>query len=137
MIKTTIIIILILLLLITLYSYYCLSSGVVNFERARLEYILQKESEIAIKEKNIKVISDCSNKNEQLLEALNNINIILEKLGINNSNIINDKNNNIVKEIENIITHPEQIYKSNINNIIEQKINTKIISEVPIEHLQY
>lgn len=51
MIKTTIIIILILLLLITLYSYYCLSSRMINFERSRLEYILQKESELADKEK--------------------------------------------------------------------------------------
>ena len=54
MIKITIIIILILLLLITLYSYYCLSSRMINFERARLEYILQKEQEIKTKERRIR-----------------------------------------------------------------------------------
>lgn len=140
MIKITIIMILILLLIITLYSYYCLSSRIVNFERARLEYILQKESELGIKEKNIKVIANCSNKNEQLENALANINKILGEIGISNSNKIDNKNINIVKGIENIIqgkidsnivAYPEQINKScnvsnNINNIINESIGTEI-----------
>ena len=131
MIKITIIIILILLLVITLYSYYCLSSKMVNFERTRLEYILQKESELQTKEKNIKVINNCSNKNEQLENALTNINRILEEIGIGKMDNFDDKNGNIVKGITNIINgkidsnivaNPDQINKScglnkNNNNI--------------------
>jgi hypothetical protein len=149
MIKITIIIILILLLIITLYSYYCLSSRMVNFERARLEYILQKESELVTKEKNIKVVANCSNKNQQLENALTNINKILGEIGISNLNKIDDKNVNIVKGIENIISgkidsnivaHPEQINKScdvnnDINNIINESIGTEILSEVPVKYL--
>jgi hypothetical protein len=67
----------------------------INFERARLVHILQKESDLETKEKNIKVVLDCSNKNEQLSEALFDINKILEKSGINNLN--SNNNNNIVK----------------------------------------
>lgn len=114
MIKITIIIILILLLIITLYSYYCLSSRMINFERARLEYILQKESELGTKEKNIKVISDCSNKNEQLENALTNINKIIGEIGINNSN--NNTN-------------------TSIHNIINESVSKEILNEVPEEYL--
>lgn len=85
MIKTTIIIILILLLLITLYSYYCLSSRMINFERSRLEYILQKESELADKEKNIKIVADCSDKNEQLSQLIYVINKIINNSGLGTS----------------------------------------------------
>jgi hypothetical protein len=155
MIKITIIIILILLMVITLYSYYCLSSRMINFERARLEYILQKESELGTKEKNIKVITDCSNKNEQLENALTNINKILGEIGIGGVNKFDDKNVNIVKGIKNIISgkidtniiaNPDQINKScnlnnntsdnnNINSIINESIGTEILNEVPVEYL--
>ena len=161
MIKITIIIILILLLIITLYSYYCLSSRMINFERSRLEYILQKETELNYKEKNIKVVSDCSNKNDKLTQALNGINKIIENTGFSNSNKYDNKNNNIVKGIENIITgkidsnivaNPNQLSKSCVNNnddnisindvnkngvdkYIEQAINTNILSEVPTEYI--
>lgn len=87
MIKTTIIIILILLLFVTLYSYYCLSSRMINFERERLEYILKKDNELKTMEKNIKVISDCSNKNEKYKKAIQNINLIIEKLNFDSENI--------------------------------------------------
>jgi hypothetical protein len=60
MIKVTIIIILILLLLITMYSYYCLSSRMIDFERIRLEYILNKENQIMEKEQKLKIISNCN-----------------------------------------------------------------------------
>lgn len=156
MIKITIIIILILLLVITLYSYYCLSSRMTNFERARLEYILQKEAELGTKEKNIKVITDCSNKNEQLENALKNINKILGEIGIrglnnfDDKNDKNDKNDNIVKGIKNIINgkidsnivaNPDEINKScNLNpnpnptTIINDIIQTEILNEVPVEY---
>lgn len=150
-ISITIIIILILLLVITLYSYYCLSYRMINFERARLEYILQKDAELSTKEKNIKVITDCSDKNEQLKNALSNINKILGEIGISDLNKLDDKNVNIVKGIENIISgkidtniiaNPDQINKScninnnvNDNNIINESIGTEILNEVPNEYL--
>jgi len=136
----------------------------INFERARLEYILQKESEVTEKEKNVHMIVDCSNKNEKLTLALNSINKIIGSSGISQSNKTENKNNNIVKGIENIITgkidsnivaNPEQLSASlsqsqscnnqintsnlskplDINQVINQTINTNILSEVPMEHI--
>jgi hypothetical protein len=139
MIKITIIIILILLLLITLYSYYCLSSRMINFERARLEYILQKESEVTSKEKNIKVVADCSNKNEQLSQALNNINKIIGNYRLNDSST--------GKNDSNVVIHSEELNQScnnhnnsnnlnnNINQIINQSLDTKILNEVHTEYI--
>lgn len=159
MIKTTIIIVLILLLSITLYSYYCLSSRMINFERERLEYILQKETEVKIKENEIKVVSDCSNKNELLLEALMGINKILGEANINGNldicknskyNLQQSKNDNIVKGIENVISgkinldivaNPNDKLNNNqntntcdIKNISEEQINIEMLSEVPEEY---
>ena len=114
MIKITIIFVLILLLLITLYSYYCISSRIVNFERARLEYILQKESDINIKENKVKVITDCSNKNEQYQIALNKINNILQELNINEKQTITD-------DINFLIT--------------KEPINVEMLNEVPTEYI--
>lgn len=159
MIKTTIIIILILLLLITLYSYYCLSSRMINFERARLEYILQKEQEVKTKESSIKVVADCSNKNEQYLSALENINKILGEMNIrteNSTNDFNEKNNNIIKGVQNVITgkinpdivaNPENIQScSNTHNkqnnndvdslINQETIDVEMLSEVPSEYIE-
>jgi len=136
MIKVTIIIILILLLVITLYSYYCLSSRMTNFERARLEYILQKESELGTKEKNIKIITDCSNKNEQLENALKNINKILGEIGISCLNKFDDKNVNIVADSEQINKSyiQNKDTSNNINTIINETIGTEILNEVPVEY---
>lgn len=159
MIKTTIIIILILLLLITLYSYYCLSSRMINFERARLEYILQKEQEVKTKESSVKVVADCSNKNEQYLSALENINKILGEMNIrteNSTNDFNEKNNNIIKGVQNVITgkinpdivaNPENIQScSNTHNkqnnndvdslINQETIDVEMLSEVPSEYIE-
>lgn len=164
MIKITIIIILIFLLLITLYSYYCLSSRMINFERERLEHILQKETAVKTKENEIKVVSDCSNKNELLLEALMGINKILGEANINgNLNICNNskynpkdaKNDDVVKSVENenkinldIVADPDNklsSYGTNINqeqdinttdgeNILEEQIYVEMLSEVPEEY---
>ena len=167
MIKTSIIIILVLLLVITLYSYYCLSSRMINFERARLEYILQKETAVKIKESEVKVIADCSNKNLQYQMALENINKILGGVNIgtiNSADVINEKNDDIIKGIQNVITgkidpnivaEPENIQsciskhndqniqnKQNINNndlsslIDRETINVEILSDVPSEYIQ-
>jgi hypothetical protein len=167
MIKTTIIIILILLLLITLYSYYCLSSRMVNFERARLEYILQKESDVKTKESKVKVVADCSNKNIQYLSALENINKILGGLNIeseNSTNDLNEKNNNIIKGVQNVImgkinpdivagpesiqscstTHNKHNKKYNnkhndndVDTLINQEsIDVEMLSEVPSEYIE-
>jgi hypothetical protein len=65
MIKNTIIVILLLLLIITFYSYVCLSSNMLNYEKERIEFILTKESEIKNKESEIK------NKESKLIEMVN------------------------------------------------------------------
>lgn len=163
MIKITIIIILILLLIITLYSYYCLSSRMINFERARLEHILLKENELKEKENKIKIVSDCSNKNMQLEKALANINDILKNTGLANTLCEKEENNNknkIIKGIENVIdgkidvnlvSNPEQslkncfINQNNQNNqdnkdnqvvpVEEEDIYNEIMTEVPSEFI--
>jgi len=117
MIKTIIIIILILLLVITLYSYYCLTSKMINFERTRLEYILQKETAVKIKESEVKVVADCSNKNFQYQMALKNINKILGELNIETINSYDEKNEN-----------NDDIIKG-IHNVIKGKIDSNIVAE--------
>lgn len=131
MIKTTIIITLILLLVITLYSYYCLTSKMVNFERARLEYILQKESDVIKRESEVKVIADCSNKNFQYQMALENINKILGELNIGTVN--STTNINEINEIN------EKNEKNNhiVNSLINQETNDiEILNEVQSEYFQ-
>ncbi len=119
--------ILILLLLITLYSYYCLSSRMVDFERKRLEYILNKENELKNLEKKIKVISNCSEKNEKYQQAIKNINIIIDELNLPPGSICL-KSNDIIK------SHPEHLVKKEMEmeKEKEKENNLKIINEVPI-----
>jgi hypothetical protein len=132
----------------------------INFERARLEYILQKETAVKIKESEVKVIADCSNKNLQYQMALENINKILGgvNIGTNNStDVINEKNDDIIKGIQNVITckidpnivaEPDNIQSciskqnkqnniDSLNSLINQEsINVEILSEVPSEYVQ-
>lgn len=128
MIKITIIVILILLLLITLYSYYCLSSKMIEFENKRLQYILNKENELNIMEKNIKVISNCTEKNEKYQQAIRNINTIIDKLNLPPGSICSKSN----------INKLNQEHKINQENKINQEgeNNLKILLEVPIQNIE-
>lgn len=131
----------------------------INFERARLEYILQKEQEVKTKESSVKVVADCSNKNEQYLSALENINKILGEMNIrteNSTNDFNEKNNNIIKGVQNVIigkinpdivANPENIQScSNTHNkqnnndvdslINQETIDVEMLSEVPSEYIE-
>ena len=98
-------------------------SSISNFERARLEYILQKEQEIKTKERSVKVVADCSNKNKQYLLALENINTILGEINIGTENTqayTNEQNN-----------------YNNINSLINQEsIDVEMLSEVPSEYIE-
>ena len=80
MIKTTIIIILVFILSITIYSYYCLSSNMIEYEKSRLEYIVNKEKEVKILENKIIAIANCNEKNAKYQKAINNINNIISEL---------------------------------------------------------
>lgn len=114
MIKITTIVILILLLFITLYSYYCLSSRMIEFEKKRLEYILRKENELKDLELKIKIVSDCSIKNEQYQSAIKNINTIIDKLNLPPGSICKKYNENHDKKtIDNI---KSLIFNKNISN---------------------
>lgn len=132
MIKTTIIIILILLLFITLYSYYCISSKMIDFERKRLEFILNKENELRILEKKIKIIQNCSNKNLKYQQAIKNINNIIDNLDLipetESENINININNNVNTEINN---EDKAIINTNdINNIIQEETTKFNIKEM-------
>lgn len=128
MIKTTVIVILILLLVITLYSYYCLSSRMVDFERSRLEYILKKESEVNDLEKKVKVVSDCSNKNDQYQDAIKEINNIIDKLNLPPGSICSkyhsDTDHKIISDIKNIVDNPV----ININSIPQEISSDYIVN---------
>lgn len=123
MIKITIILVLILLLLITLYSYYCLSSRMIEFERKRLEYILNKEYELKTLDKKIKIISNCTEKNEKYQLAIQNINTIIDKLDLPPGSIC--QKSNITEQIN---------QEHQINE--EHKNNLKILYEVPIHNIE-
>ena len=115
MIKTTIIITLILLLIVTIYSYYCLSAKMINYERKRLEYILQKEQYITHVENNIKMITNCNEKNEKYQNAIKDIASILKNLS--DSNIISISNNYLSdKNISNEHISNEHISNEHISN---------------------
>jgi len=135
MIKITIIIILILLLLITLYSYYCLSSRMIEFERIRLDYILNKENELKILEKKIKVVTDCSDKNDKYQQAITGINTIIDKLNLPPGSICkkysNNKNNQTITNIKSIV--PEE----NPNNLNNPTNNLNIYHEVPLNFMKH
>lgn len=141
MIKIIIIIILVLLLFITLYSYYCLSSRMNEFERARLEYILNKENELNQTETKIKIINNCTEKNEKYQIAIKNINNIIDGLNLPPGSICtkyhDDKDKKTISTIKSIISEQDK----NLSNLTssekldklnsEQKIN--IYNEVPVE----
>jgi hypothetical protein len=138
MIKIAIIIILVILLAITLYSYYCLSSRMIEFERSRLEFILNKEIATNEQEKKIKIISDCSNKNEQYQLAIKNINSVIGSLNLSPGSIcqtedyadILKKDKLLINEIKGLVTgeiDPESCTNPNNEPVISNPINPTII----------
>jgi uncharacterized protein (UPF0333 family) len=78
MIKNTIIVILLLLLIITIYSYVCLSTNIVNYEKERMEFILTKESEVAAKQnilvETVKCNSDLTNYKSSIRKLTTDLN---------------------------------------------------------------
>ena len=73
MIKNTIITILVILLIVTIYSYICLSTSMMNYEKERIEFILNKEAEIKSRESKLLTQTKC---NDDLLKYKNVINKI-------------------------------------------------------------
>lgn len=120
MIKITIIIILILLLVITIYSYYCLSIKMINYERKRLEYILNKEQHLTHVENNIKMITDCNEKNEKYQLAIKDISSILLNLAKQSGTLIP------TELVPNELASSENISSENISN---EHILNKLISD--------
>jgi hypothetical protein len=145
MIKIAIIIILILLLVVTLYSYYCLSSKMINFEKSRLEYILKREEELNHKEQQIKVVTECSSKNDSYQEAIKNINGIIEKLNLPPGSICqnynNDKDKQTINNIKSIILHEKSpqnqtdISGELIDKVVPENI-VNIYHEVPTTYIE-
>ncbi len=138
MIKITIIVILILLLLITLYSYYCLSSSMENFEQKRMEYILNKESELKKIESRIKIDSECLNKNQKYQTAIKGINDIIDKLNLPPGSICakysNEDDKNTIQTIKSIILEnkPEQT-----NSLQIPQPSSEIVHDEYSEHDDY
>ena len=77
MIKNTIIAILVILLIVTIYSYICLSTSMLNYEKERMEFILNKEADIKSRESKLLTQTKC---NDELLKYKNVINKITADL---------------------------------------------------------
>ena len=140
MIKITVIIILILLLIITIYSYYCLSSSMIDYEKDRLEYILKKEIELNNLEKKIKIISHCNEKNEKYQEAIKNINNIIENLNLPPGSICNTNSKNInqenVRNLKNFIASEPNFQSENIKIYNEIPYSENYLSENEMNFLK-
>lgn len=90
MIKNTIIIILILLLIITLYSYFCLSNKMLNYEKERMEYIVNKERELKVKDS---VLKGCEGYQTELNNCKTTISSIKDAIAENISKLNRNLNN--------------------------------------------
>jgi hypothetical protein len=96
MLKNTIIIILTLLLIITLYSYFCLSNKMIDFQQDRMNYIYNKEKEFKTMNSDIK---NCSTYRKDLESCNLNLNQLKESIANNITDLKNDINNNFATEI--------------------------------------
>jgi len=138
MIKIAIIIILMLLLVITLYSYYCLSSRMINFEKLRLEYILKKEEELNDREKNINIVADCSIQNEKYQQAIENINSIIDKMNLPPGSICKKytvgKDKQIIDNLKSIILEEKLPENSNLNNCAGSDVSNELVNELISEN---
>ena len=122
----------------------------INFEKTRLEYILRKENELAITEKKIKTVTDCSSKNNSYQEAIKNINSIISNLNLPPGSICqnynDDENKKTINSIKSIILNDNlpntnnNINNNTNNNIELDKIisenNVNIYHEVPAEYVR-
>ena len=134
MIKNAIIIILMLLLLITIYSYYCLSNKMNNFERKRLEHIINKENELSNRESTITKITDCNEKYLKYKNALEQVNNLLVNLNINDS-IKNLNDNNLSSEVSNEAINSKLDFSKkfeDVKKLVENKTETEYIKNINI-----
>lgn len=128
MMKIIIIIILILLLLITLYSYYCLSNQMINYETTRLQHIMNKEQLVNNKIFKINSLEECNNNNTKYYTAIQEISNIINRLNLPINNFNN--NNNSFEENTLIVTNEintEMIKKELNDNIIQNETTNEII----------
>ena len=110
MIKNTIIVILLLLLIITFYAYICLSSNMLDYEKERMQNILNKEVMLKQKEKELVNLKECNDTMNKYKNIINKLSIDLTKSMSNFSeivNYVNETNNN--SKLNNEISLPSII----------------------------
>lgn len=120
-----------LLLVISIYSYYCLSSRMTDYEKKRLEFILNKEKELELLEKKIKQIAFCTEKNEKYQQAISDINTIIDKLNLPPGSVC--KNYNPVHKKQQIDEHKyvnhEHKYIHDEHKYVHREYNPKYIHD--------
>jgi hypothetical protein len=89
MIKNTIIVILLLLLLITFYAYLCLSNNMMDYQKERMEHILQKEKELKDKESKLISLGECNDNMNKYKNIINKLSSDLTKTASNFNEIVN------------------------------------------------
>ena len=117
MIKNIIIVCLIVIMLIVIYSWICVSNSMSNFQKTRMEYIINKENELHNKE--LKLIS--ANKCNKLLL---NYSSSMDKL-LSDLNSVSSDLNNLAKNTLNTNSDVKTKIKSYVNNETTFKINDK------------
>lgn len=126
MIKNIVIAILCLLLLITIYSYYCLSKSMIDYEKDRLEFILNKENNVNSKEFNVKSLEDCKNKLNKVIKVLDEINNISNNIATPQSCIL--KSNGVIFE-ESVNKLSKEQMEQIVNKLTLEDIN-RIINKM-------
>ncbi len=151
MLKNTIIIILTLLLIITLYSYFCLSNKMLDYEKDRMEFICKKEKEITNKNT---ILQDCSVCQTELNNYKNSIASIKQAIAENISKInsmnqsngsdtghtnnsISSTSANTNQEMLNLLKNPliingEEVFEETNSNLA-QNVNSENNSEMTVD----
>lgn len=132
MIKNIIITILAILFTVVLYYYSMLVTSTVNYEKIRMEYIINKEQEIINKQFEINQIIEENKQMVTYKNALDQINIIITNLPPIKTNVnffdTNFCNNNLINnETPNIKLSNSETLNNNLINV--DLVNQNLMSE--------
>lgn len=149
MIKNIIIVCLIVIMLIVIYSWICVSNSMSNFQKARMEYIINKENELHNKELKLisankcnKLLLNYSSSMDKLLSDLNSVSSDLNNLAKNTLNTNSDVktkiksyvNNEARAETSNNVPSVEmQELNEKLNEKLNDKMNNNTYDEIEAE----
>ncbi len=122
MIKNVIIFILIIVLAVIIYCYYSLINTMSDYQKDRLNKILDKESKYSSNEENIYKINSLSSQVEKYKSILSQINSAISSTNLNNQDTTN---------LNNQITNQDSSSLDNKSNMSNDNFSTIKISSTP------